>query len=87
MSSTTNRWVRAGCVCLLATFLLASCKCGEKSAPAADAAPAETGSPKIVAAESSFDFGKVKQGDEVTHVFKIRNEGKAELKIEKARGS
>jgi hypothetical protein len=87
MSSTTNRLVRAGCACILAGLLLASCKCGgEEGAPAA-AKPAETGSPKIVAVESAFDFGKVKQGDEVTHVFKIRNEGTAELKIDKARGS
>jgi hypothetical protein len=87
MSSTTNRLVRAGCACLLAAALLASCKCGDEGAKDAGAKPAETGAPKIVAAESVFDFGKVKQGDEVTHVFKIRNAGTAELKIDKARGS
>jgi hypothetical protein len=86
MSSTTNRLVRAGCACLLAALLLASCKSGEDGTSAA-AKPAATGSPKIVAVESAFDFGKVKQGDEVTHVFKIRNAGTAELKIDKARGS
>jgi len=86
MSSSTNRLVRAGCACLLAALLLPSCKCGEEGAPAA-VKPAATGSPKIVAVESAFDFGKVKQGDEVTHVFKIRNAGTAELKIDKARGS
>jgi len=86
MSSTTNRLVGAWCACLLAAVLLASCKCGDEGAPAA-VTPAETGNPKIVAVESAFDFGKVKQGEEVTHVFKIRNAGTAELKIEKARGS
>jgi hypothetical protein len=87
MSSTTNRAVWVVYACLLAALLLASCKCGKEGAPAADAKPAGTGSPKIVAAESAFDFGKVKQGEEVSHVFKIRNAGTAELKIEKARGS
>ncbi len=43
--------------------------------------------PKIVALEASYSFGKVKQGTEVEHVFKIRNEGTAELVIEKAKGS
>ena len=87
MSRTTNRVVCAGCVCLLAAVLLASCKCGEESAPKAEAKLAEAGAPEIVAVEGSFDFGKIKQGDEVSHVFKIRNAGKADLKIEKARGS
>jgi hypothetical protein len=76
-----------GCACLLAALLLASCKCGEEAAPKADAGPAAAGAPKIVAVEPSFDFGKVKQGEEASHVFKIRNEGTADLKIEKARGS
>jgi hypothetical protein len=87
MSGTTLRGIRTGCACLLAALLLASCKCGEEAAPAAQAKAPEAGAPKIVAVEPSFDFGKVKQGDEATHVFKIRNEGTAELKIEKARGS
>jgi hypothetical protein len=87
MSSTTKRAVWVVCACLLAALLLASCKGGKEGAPAADAKPAGTGSPKIVAVESAFDFGKVKQGDEVTHVFKIRNEGTADLMIEKAKGS
>jgi hypothetical protein len=86
MSRRTNSVARVGCACLLAALSLAACK-GEKEAAPAAAKPAEAGAPKIVAVESAFDFGKVKQGDEVTHVFKIRNEGTAELKIDKARGS
>jgi hypothetical protein len=43
--------------------------------------------PKIVAPELSFSFGKVKEGTEVEHVFKIRNEGSAALVIERAQGS
>ena len=87
MSGTMKSGIRTGCACLLAALLLASCKSGEEAAPAAEVKKAEAGAPKIVAVESSFDFGKIKQGDEATHVFKIRNEGTAELKIEKARGS
>ena len=87
MSITTNRVVRAGCACLLAAVLATSCKCGEEGATAAKADAGKAGTPKIVAVESSFDFGKVKQGQEASHVFKIRNEGTAELKIDKAKGS
>jgi len=87
MSITTNRVVRAGFTCLLAAVLAASCKCGDEGATGAKAEPGKPGAPKIVAAESSFDFGKVKQGQEASHVFKIRNEGTAELKIDKAKGS
>jgi hypothetical protein len=51
------------------------------------AAGAEKGAPKILAEQSAYDFGKVKQGATVEHTFKIRNAGNADLKIEKARGS
>jgi hypothetical protein len=65
--------------------------CSGKGKEKKDAEPtgeaAADATPKIVAAAGSFDFGKVKQGVDVEHVFKIRNEGAAELKIEKARGS
>jgi hypothetical protein len=45
------------------------------------------GKPKIVALEDKFDFGKVKQGAVVEHVFKIANKGDAVLAIERAKGS
>jgi len=53
---------------------------------------AETGTKKAstgakIAAEAKYDFGKVRQGLPVEHVFKIRNEGDAELRIENAHGS
>jgi hypothetical protein len=85
---TLGRAVCAGCAGLVAALLFAACsKCGGDAAKDAAAKPAPSGTPKIVAVEESFDFGKVKQGDEATHVFKIRNAGDGELKIEKARGS
>lgn len=55
----------------------------EKIGDATDNAPV---GPKITTA-TTFDFGKVQQGELVEHVFKIRNEGDAELRIEKAHGS
>ena len=45
------------------------------------------GKPKISAVDSTFDFGKVKQGSAVEHVFKIRNTGDKDLTIKSARGS
>ena len=37
--------------------------------------------------EVKYDFGKVKEGDTVKHVFKIKNTGKAPLFIYKANGT
>jgi hypothetical protein len=70
----------AACVALAAAFVCASCKKDGDSSAAG-------GAPKIAAVEAKFDFGKVKQGQAVEHVFKIKNNGTAELKIEKAKGS
>jgi hypothetical protein len=37
--------------------------------------------------ETEFDFGKMKQGDQVEHVFKFTNTGNEPLIIEDAKGS
>src|SRR5262249_18509428 len=37
--------------------------------------------PKLVLEEFEYSFGKVKEGEEVSHIFKIKNEGAAELVI------
>lgn len=37
--------------------------------------------PKLAVDNASFEFGKVNEGEEITHVFKIKNEGTAELII------
>ena len=42
--------------------------------------------PVITCDKPEHDFGKVAQGEEAEHVFKIKNKGKGVLKIEKARG-
>ena len=39
------------------------------------------GTPKLAVDNLKYEFGKVKEGDEITHVFKIKNEGTAELVI------
>ena len=51
-------------------------------APDAKTAPAAPKSaPKISLEEREYNFGSVKSGEEVSHVFKIKNEGEAELVI------
>jgi len=42
--------------------------------------------PVITADKAEYDFGTAVQGEDVEHVFTIRNKGKGLLKIEKARG-
>lgn len=37
--------------------------------------------PKLVIQSSEHDFGKVKEGEEATYTFKVKNEGNAELVI------
>lgn len=44
-------------------------------------AQSENPAPKISLAQTEHEFGKVKEGDKVTHTFKIKNEGTAELVI------
>jgi len=50
---------------------------------AAAAVQAQGSKPRAVFKSTSHDFGKVKQGDVVTHEFAFRNEGGAPLVIEK----
>jgi len=53
-------------------------------APAQDGpteAVTKSAAPKIAMEEREHNFGKVKQGEEVSHTFKIKNEGAAELVI------
>jgi uncharacterized protein DUF1573 len=52
-------------------------------APAEDAAIAKNATPKITADEPVYDFGAIKATESVEHVFKIRNAGDADLKVER----
>ena len=42
---------------------------------------------KAVFPEMEHDFGDVEQGETVTHLFKVRNEGEEVLHIKRVRGS
>lgn len=61
----------------------------EETEPIADStALADTANmAKFLFAESEFDFGDIKEGDVVKHVFKFTNTGKSELVITDAKGS
>ena len=71
---------------LIVTTLLCGVSCGKSKEEKAEPEK-EPGKPKIEAAQPEFDFGTVKQGMEVIHVFKLKNAGNEDLQIEKARGS
>lgn len=53
---------------------------------AASAAPA-AGAPHIVFAEPVYDFGKVEQGEQVTHMFRFTNQGGQDLRVESVKTS
>jgi len=59
----------------------------EKYKDAVEMNSSETYVTKIGFSETKFDFGKVKEGDTVMHVFKITNTGNEPLMIYKAVGS
>jgi hypothetical protein len=46
-----------------------------------------TGAPKIVFPETSYDFGAITQGVNVSHTFVVRNAGDAPLKLLEVGGS
>ena len=85
MTGRTGRIVVA--VALLMSLTAMGCKkqADEKAVPGKST---ETlGKPVIVAVEPVYDFGKVKQGEEVAHTYLIKNTGDRDLVIEKTSGS
>ncbi|MBW2526014.1 MAG: DUF1573 domain-containing protein [Deltaproteobacteria bacterium] len=73
---------------LVALLATAGCDDDPAKAPSTSSAAVPSGkAPQIVAAKTAHDFGKIKQGKEVAHVFEIRNAGTAPLLISKAKGS
>lgn len=77
---------------LIAVALTLACGGDPPAAPTKSTdAPAETGAvviakagaPEITADEAVYDFGTIKATDSVEHVFKIRNAGDADLKVER----
>ena len=58
-----------------------------QSPEAASSAAPTSGAPHIVFAEPVYDFGKVEQGKQVTHMFRFTNQGGQELRIESVKTS
>lgn len=58
---------------------------GDTSAEATSegAAADQAAAPKIAADEATFEFGEIKPSERVQHTFKIKNEGNADLHIER----
>jgi len=54
---------------------------------AAPVAPTPSGPPRIMFVEPVFDFGKVEQGEQVTHMFRFTNQGGQDLRIESVKTS
>ena len=67
-------------------FLVSGAACSKPEEEKKSAEKAD-GKPKIEAVQAEFNFGQVKQGQDVEHVFKVKNVGTKDLLIEKARGS
>jgi hypothetical protein len=74
------------------TIMLGGCNSAPPAPAPSEAEPAdenavaaepENGVPKIAADEPVFEMGAIKPTDKVDHVFKIRNTGTADLKIER----
>lgn len=59
----------------------------QETAPKTEAKAANPNAPKITFAEQSYDFGTVVEGPQVTHDFKIKNEGKEPLVLSNVRAS
>lgn len=47
----------------------------------------DPGRPKMIFEETEYNFGTIRQGESVTHIFKFTNTGKQPLIIDKAIGS
>ena len=94
MTRRTKQLSGVAALCLAAAFCFCSCGGDNADAEKKDASTGEqsatsdaTLAPKIASAQPTFNFGEIKQGKKVEHIFKIKNEGKADLIIERAKGS
>lgn len=99
MTRFTDSLVRSRLLALsvLATTTIMVGACNSAPSAPADAGPAEAepasepavaaepdaGVPKIASDEPIFNFGAIKPTDKVEHVFKIKNAGTGDLKIDR----
>ncbi len=82
-----SRKARSTCLVLAAmALLLSACSSGKKSQDSA--APVKTEAVPMIASDNGeYDWGKVKEGEVVEHIFKVQNKGNGLLEIKKATGS
>jgi|WetSurMetagenome_2_1015567.scaffolds.fasta_scaffold51848_4 hypothetical protein len=69
---------------LLVPFVLTNCALFGKSDRSAEPAQPQTtagGTPKVVLAETTFDFGKIAEDQDYTHEFVVKNGGTGVLQI------
>ena len=68
---------------MLVLLLSLTAAAQEKQAPAGTngASAASAAAPRMVIESTTHDFGEVKAGTPLRYVFKIRNDGKADLSI------
>lgn len=97
-STRMNPAAKLSSALLVAAALTLACGADQPAAPTKVAAPpatdgaegdakdgavANAAAPKITADEAVHEFGAITATDSVEHVFKIRNAGDADLKIER----
>ncbi len=94
MTRRTKQLSGVAVLCLAAAICFCCCGGDNADAEKKDASAGEPSAtadatlvPKIASAQPAFNFGQIKQGKKVEHVFKVKNEGKADLIIERAKGS
>ncbi len=69
------------------SFLVGQRVAFAQQAPADSTQPALNGPPRLTFPEPVFDFGKVEQGEQVSHTFRFTNQGGQELRIESVKTS
>jgi hypothetical protein len=67
-------------------LLIGACNSGQKSQDSASPLKAEA-IPVIASENAEYDWGEVKEGEVVEHIFKVQNKGEGLLEIKKATGS
>ncbi len=73
------RFFAGACALLLGAL---GCAPGAFAQQATAAPSASPPAPKIVVAQTNYDFGNIFRGEGISYVFVIKNEGKADLLIE-----
>jgi hypothetical protein len=74
-----DKQMRTSAMSILLVFICLQAFCS------ASAEDPETLGPQMVMEEAYFDFGEVKEGDVVSHTFRVFNRGDQPLQIEKVK--